>query len=258
MKWSLSLLLVYFGFYLFIVFMSLSLGKITIAASTKILYCLASPLPYNSSLLTFYIHLSHFVACGLYYLAELIEEFTVTTKRFLGYICRAILVVHVLLLIDRLPFHCLVLGFVAHISYIKLLKRFPYVQMSSPEGLIAAAAFFISSAAWLYYWHKSYYTVEYILAFMFVTSWCVPFVFFLSMAGDQAVLPGAGGYPYSSPDRRNSGNGTGSSSGGAGQKQRRGLALRIFDVLRRKRDEVLPDAMAKFPASSGLMPKEKI
>ncbi len=84
---------------------------------------------------------------------------------------------------------------------------------------------------------------------MLVTSWCVPFVFFLSMAGEQAVLPGAGGYPYSSPDRRDSGN---SGGGGGGKKQRRGLALRIFDVLRRKRDEVLP-------ASSGfLMPKEKI
>jgi len=80
------------------------------------------------------------------------------------------------------------------------------------------------------------------------------------MAGDQAVLPGAGGYPYSGPDRQKYGNGSSSSSGGggAGQKQRRGLALRIFDILRRKRDEVLPDAMAKFPASAGLMPKEKI
>ncbi|KAL4527536.1 hypothetical protein Ndes2526A_g08683 [Nannochloris sp. 'desiccata'] len=220
MKWSLSLLLVYFGFYLFIVFVSLS------------------------------------IACGLYYLAELIEEFTVTTKRILGYTCRAILVVHALLLIDRLPFHCLVLGFGAHISYIRLLKRFPYMQLSSPESLTAVAACLVSSAAWLYHWHKSYYTVEYILAFMLVTSWCVPFVFFLSMAGDQAVLPGAGGYPYSSPDRRDSGNG--SSGGGTGKKQRRGLALRIFDVLRRKRDEVLPDVMAKFPASSGFMPKEKV
>jgi hypothetical protein len=188
-------------------------------------------------------------ACGLYYLAELIEEFTVTAKRILGYTCRALLVVHLLLLIDRLPFHCLVLGFGAHVSYIRLLKRFPYMQFTSPEGLTSVTAFLLSSTAWLYHWHKSYYTVEYILAFMLVTSWCVPFVFFLSMAGEQAVLPGAGGYPYSSPDRRDSGN---SGGGGGGKKQRRGLALRIFDVLRRKRDEVLP-------ASSGfLMPKEKI
>jgi hypothetical protein len=71
------------------------------------------------------------------------------------------------------------------------------------------------------------------------------------------VLPGAGGYPYSSPDRRDSGN-DGGGGLGVGQKQRRGLALRIFDILRRKRDEVLPDVMAKFPASSGLMPKEKL
>ncbi len=78
------------------------------------------------------------------------------------------------------------------------------------------------------------------------------------MAGDQAVLPGAGGYPYSSPDRRDLGSGGAANSSSGGQKQRRGLALRIFDILRRKRDEALPDIMAKFPASSGFMPKEKI
>jgi hypothetical protein len=132
------------------------------------------------------------------------------------------------------------------------------MQMTSPEGLTAIAACLLSSAAWLNHWHKSYYTIEYILAFMLVTSWCVPFVFFLSMAGDQAVLPGAGGYPYSSPDRRDLGSGGAANSSSGGQKQRRGLALRIFDILRRKRDEALPDIMAKFPASSGFMPKEKI
>lgn len=132
------------------------------------------------------------------------------------------------------------------------------MQLTSQEGLISVAALLVSSGAWLRYYWKTRYTVEYILAFLLVTTWLVPFGFFLGMAGDQAVLPGAGGYPYSSAALGGPSNGGLSGSSGGGQKQRRGLALRIFDVLRRKRDEVLPDVIGKLPASAGMMPKEKI
>lgn len=91
------------------------------------------------------------------------------------------------------------------------------------------------------------------LAFLSVTTFIVPFIFFLSLAGDQAVLPGAGGYPYSSP-QSTPGNG-----GSVGEKKRRGFALRLFDILRRKRDEVLPDVIGRYAGpSTGLLPKEKI
>ena len=222
-----SIILVYFGFYLFIVFLSLS------------------------------------IACGLYYLAELIEEYTVTTKRVLGYVIKAELVLHLLLFVDRLPFYCIALGFIAHVMYIRCLRSFPFIQLTSDEGIAAIAAFLANTAAWTYHFWKGFFTIEYILAFMLVTTLSTPFIFFLSMSGEQAVLPGAGGFPYSSPSRSPSSGGFSSGvSGGVGgdtrQKQRRSLALRIFDVLKRKRDQVLPDVVSRFPASSGLMPKEKI
>lgn len=44
------------------------------------------------------------LACGLYYLAELIEEYTRLTKKLILWTIRVVLVVHVLLLVaDRLP-----------------------------------------------------------------------------------------------------------------------------------------------------------
>jgi len=164
---------------------------------------------------------------------------------------KAELALHLLLLVDRLPLHCLAVGFSSHVAYVSLLKRFPYMHITSKEGLVSLAAFLASNAAWLRYYWKSNYTVEYICAFLLVTTWLVPFVFFLGMAGDQSVLPGAGGYPYSTTPVKSGG-------GSESQKTHRGFALRIFDVLRRKRDEVLPDVLGKLPASSGLMPKEKI
>lgn len=209
---TVSLVAVYVGLYLFIVFVSLSL------------------------------------ACGLYYLAELIEEYTLTTRRILTWAIRGELLLHALLLLDRLPVWCLGPGVVAQLVYLRMLRRFPYLSLTSADGLLASGAFLASNGVWVWHFWSSMFTVEYILAFLLISTWLVPFGLFLSMAGDQAVLPGAGGYPYTTSPPQ---------GGEPGKKARRGLALRIFDVLRRKRDAVLPDVYARLPASAGLF-KEKL
>ena len=200
----------------------------------------------------------------------MVEEFTITTKRLLGYTVKAELALHALLLLDRLPLWCLALGAGAHLLYARLLRRFPYMDLTSPDVLAAAAALAASAGAWAWHFHKSYYSVEYIAAFLVVTTLLVPFGLFISMAGEQAVLPGAGGFPYTSPSPSptrvpggmggGGGGGMGGGGGGGGgrqEKRRRGVALRLFDVLRRKRDEVIPGMMSHLPASAGLI-KESI
>lgn len=64
-------------------------------------------------------------ACGLYYLAELCEEYVMTTKRLIGYTIQAELLLHLLLFADRLPPAALAVGIAAHLSYLRLLKPFP-------------------------------------------------------------------------------------------------------------------------------------
>lgn len=202
-------------------------------------------------------------ACALYYLAELIEEFLRTTKRLLDYTIKATVVANGLLIIDGLPIYCILSGFVAHGLYYRLLhrSRFPYISLESPDALMAIGGFICNTGAWVYhYWH-SRYTTEYIAAFLLITTWLVPFTLSLSLAGEQTSLPGAGGYPYSvstqfgSPGHSYSHSDSGTPSGG---KQRRGLALRIFDLMKSKKDEVIPDMMSKLPFEPALMPKEKI
>lgn len=250
---TVSLILVYFGFYLFIVFLSLSIG--TLYA------CILSRSTTNHQVLT-----SHSTACGLYYLAELIEEYIKTTKKVLTLSIQAELVLHLLLLIDRLPLHCLAIGMASHIAYSRLLKKYPYMSLASGEGLLAGIAFVVNNVAWVRHYHKSYFTLEYIVAFFLVTTWIVPFGFFLSMAGEQAVLPGAGGYPLTTMHSSGSSGGLEVMHSASsriyqqhdGNKQRKTLALRIFDILRKKRDEVLPEMLGVLPPSAGLMPKEKL
>lgn len=208
------------------------------------------------------VFISLSVACGLYYLAELCEEYVITAKRLIGYTIKAELVLHALLLWDRLPAVCLACGAAAHVSYLRLLKPYPYIQLTSPNGLASIALWLASTGLWVRHFMGTLYTVEYIAAFLLLTTWLVPFAFFLGMSGDNAVLPGAGGYPYSVASSGSSGSLLQRSTSGRpqpadGGKKRRGLMLRIFDTLRRKRDKVLPEIAKQLPDASHLL-KEKI
>ncbi|PRW56590.1 Transmembrane adaptor Erv26 [Chlorella sorokiniana] len=215
-----SLITVYLGFYLAIVFLSLS------------------------------------IACGLYYLAELCEEYVMTTKRLIGHTIRAELLLHLLLFADKLPPAALGVGIVAHLSYLRLLKPFPYIQLTAGGTLVSIGLLLASTFLWIKHYMASYYTVEYIAAFLLLTTWLVPFAFFLGMSGDYTTLPGAGGW-VPTPSGGVALQRTGSGRVLPAEKKRRGAVLRLFDMLRRKRDEVLPDIARQLPDASHLM-KEKI
>lgn len=216
-----SLVTVYLGFYLAIVFLSLS------------------------------------IACGLYYLAELCEEYVMTTKRLLGHTIRAELLLHLLLFADQLPPLALAAGIAAHLSYLRLLKPFPYIQLTSGGTLASIGLLLASTFLWVKHYMVSYYTVEYIAAFLLLTTFLVPFAFFLGMSGDYTTLPGAGGWvptPSGGPALQRTGSGRVLAPA---EKKRRGAVLRLFDALRRKRDAVLPDIARQLPDASHIM-KEKI
>lgn len=141
---------------------------------------------------------------------------------------QAELLLHALLFYDRLPALCLIAGIAAHVSYLRLLKPFPYLELLSLNGLTSVGLLLASGALWIRHFMKSYYTgeqgtlfctqaamgcrfgivahaaqhtehicawspppaVEYIAAFLLITTGLVPFAFFLGMSGDNAVLPG--------------------------------------------------------------------
>lgn len=76
---------------------------------------------------------------GVYYLAELVEEFTMLTKRVLTAAVKTELVVHALLLvIDRGPFLPLLVSAVAQASYLRLLPGFPFLKLTSESALTSA------------------------------------------------------------------------------------------------------------------------
>jgi hypothetical protein len=50
---------------------------------------------------------------------------------------QAELVIHLLLLIDRLPLYNIGLGIAAHLAYLKLLPRFPFIQVAAPATIVS-------------------------------------------------------------------------------------------------------------------------
>ena len=63
-------------------------------------------------------------ACGLYYMAELAEEYSRLTKKILTYCIQGVIGIHVLLLIfDRFPFFTTVYGIGLHVVYYQVPFR---------------------------------------------------------------------------------------------------------------------------------------
>lgn len=73
---------------------------------------------------------------------------------------QAELLLHALLFYDRLPALCLLAGIAAHVSYLRLLKPFPYLELLSVNGLTSIGLLIASSVLWIRHFMSSYYTGE--------------------------------------------------------------------------------------------------
>lgn len=77
-----------------------------------------------------------FSAAGLYYLAELVEEFTVATKKIItALICLTTAIYVLFIFFDRLPWSMVICGLAAQLAHGLIMTNFPYVQfLSIPFG----------------------------------------------------------------------------------------------------------------------------
>jgi hypothetical protein len=203
------------------------------------------------------------LATGIYYLAELVEEYTRLTRKVLRYIILSVIAIHTLLLIlDRLPVVCIAIGIAGHVFYYRLLKTFPYITLTSPDFFASLGLLVASHISWIWFFMKdprcAYVSLEWLLAFMLVLVWLTPFVFFISLAANESVLPGGGVSGY-----EGFGNGRAGGGGASSHREERepldspqrkgrrtqGQLLGFLIFLRRKRDEVLPIITHSIPAA---------
>ncbi|KAJ8951904.1 hypothetical protein NQ318_019883 [Aromia moschata] len=83
------------------------------------------------------------IAAGLYYLAELIEEYTTIAKKVIWWMNSATLLLYILLWIfENFPASMVISGVLAQCSHFVILTNFPFVSFLTP-GFLASAAFIV-------------------------------------------------------------------------------------------------------------------
>jgi len=139
------------------------------------------------------------LACGLYYFADLAEEYTQITKTVIRYTIFTEIVIHFLLLIiERFPILPSLIGISAHAMYYLLLLSFPFVAISSPQFIAACILFVASLVSWFLFFsgnHDLFYsnniTPGYSVAFFYVSMvFLVPTALFVGLTVNDSQLPG--------------------------------------------------------------------
>ncbi|XP_053623405.1 protein TEX261 isoform X2 [Plodia interpunctella] len=133
------------------------------------------------------------IASGLYYLAELVEEYTVTAKYIITWTVMITIGLHICLMIfDDLPFHLNALGLVQQTLHIVLLREFPVVRVTSPAFVGAVVTLILHHYTAFKYFGMVYYNFSEVLAYFTLCLWVVPFALFVSLSANDYVLPTTG------------------------------------------------------------------
>eukprot|EP01027_Heterolobosea_sp_BB2_P011221 GEZU01016352.1.p1 GENE.GEZU01016352.1~~GEZU01016352.1.p1 ORF type:complete len:223 (+),score=53.69 GEZU01016352.1:345-1013(+) len=151
------------------------------------------------SYISLYVALAFLALClatGLYYLAEVAEEFTSTSKKCLQYAIWTVMGVHVCLFVfDRFPFWTCLFGLGSHLVYNQLMKNFPFFSPQSLAFIGSCICFVVNHIVWYMYFTDPFtptFSLHKLLGFFFLCVWLVPLGFFVTLSVNEYSLPGTG------------------------------------------------------------------
>lgn len=130
------------------------------------------------------------IAAGLYYLAELVEEYTVLTAKIIRYITWFTVVIYLgLFFFEDLNLTMLVCGLISQILHLILLNTFPFFALSSAPFILDIALVLINHYLAFQFFGENYYPFAEVMAYFTLCLWLVPFAFFVSLSANENVLP---------------------------------------------------------------------
>uniref|UniRef100_A0A7G3AS90 Protein TEX261 n=1 Tax=Lutzomyia longipalpis TaxID=7200 RepID=A0A7G3AS90_LUTLO len=130
------------------------------------------------------------IAAGLYYVAELVEEYTVIAKKIILMMIFSTAVIHIFLVIfDSFPWLMILCGLLAQGVHALIMKNFPYVQFLSFSFLGSVILLIINNYLAFTYFASHYYMLSEVIAYFTICLWLVPFALFVSLSANDNVLP---------------------------------------------------------------------
>jgi len=130
------------------------------------------------------------IAAGLYYLAELVEEYTVLTAKIIKWMIVLTFFTYIgLFFFENLTSTMIVCGIIAQVSHLMLLSNFPYFSVGSPSFLAAMVMVLVNHYLAFSFFGQNFYPFSEVMAYFTVCQWLVPFAFFVSLSANENVLP---------------------------------------------------------------------
>lgn len=130
------------------------------------------------------------VAAGLYYLAELVEEFTVMTGKIIRIVILMTLAVYIgLFVFEDLPVTLIGCGLLSQVMHLLVLRTFPFFNLYSVPFVSASALVIVNHFLAFNFFSNKAYSFSEVLAYFTICLWLVPFAFVVSLNANDSVLP---------------------------------------------------------------------
>ncbi|KXJ68391.1 hypothetical protein RP20_CCG003749 [Aedes albopictus] len=130
------------------------------------------------------------IAAGLYYLAELVEEYTVMAKKVITWmIMGSVLLYIIFIFTERFTWTLILCGLGAQALHAAILKNFPYVKFLSPCFLGAVILLLANHYLAFIYFQQQFHPFTEVMAYFTLCLWLVPFALFVSLSANDNVLP---------------------------------------------------------------------
>ncbi|XP_015789054.1 protein TEX261 [Tetranychus urticae] len=130
------------------------------------------------------------LAAGLYYLTELVEEYTVIAAKVIRYVIFVTLFIYLCLLIfENLPMSLLLTGIISQLVHLVILKNFPFFTFTSIPFISGIILLFVNHYLAFTFFANGLYPLTQVLGFFTLCLWIVPFSFFISLSANDNVLP---------------------------------------------------------------------
>ncbi|CAN8023874.1 unnamed protein product [Ixodes persulcatus] len=130
------------------------------------------------------------VAAGLYYVAELVEEFTVMTGKIIRILILLTLAVYAgLFVFEDLPLTMIGCGVLSQVLHLLVLRSFPFFNLYSVPFLLASVLVVVNHILAFSFFSGKVYAFSEVLAYFTICLWLVPFAFVVSLNANDSVLP---------------------------------------------------------------------
>ncbi|XP_013146555.1 PREDICTED: protein TEX261 [Papilio polytes] len=133
------------------------------------------------------------VAAGLYYLAELIEEYSVTAKYVISWLIFGTAAIHIgLMIFEDLPLYLNILGLLQQFIHWMMIRDFPVIKMTSVSLLASVVNLILHHYLAFKFFGTAYIAFSEVLGYFTICLWLVPLTLFVSLTANDYVLPTRG------------------------------------------------------------------